>query len=136
MEEIKKPYEFRKLKSTDIFLFTKLIKKIGLSSFGEITMDGDFQKALGVFTGEQGEGQDNELTAGKMVFKITDVILDKLDNCENEILTILTKTSNLSREEVENLDLDIFITMIYDFVKKEEFMGFFKRATQLFKSEK
>lgn len=127
-----KIYEFRTLKATDIFLFTKLLKKIGLTSFGDVTMSDDFQTAINVFTnGKKEKREQQELAVGKMIFTFVDVVLERLDECENEIFTILSKTSNLSRKEVENLDLNIFIEMIYDFVKKEEFGVFFKRATAL-----
>jgi hypothetical protein len=48
----------------------------------------------------------------------------------------LARTSNLSVEKVENLSLVEYSTMIFDFLKKEEFPDFFKVVSTFFKPEK
>lgn len=125
-------YTFRKLKSTDLFLMIKLVKKLGLENIAE-AIDGNALKAL-LAAGEKTE--QDYYVAGKTVIDIVQVIIGRLEYCQKEIYDLLEATSNLSREELENLDIDVFIAMIVEFTRKEEFKQLFTRAASLLKKEK
>lgn len=117
----KKPYEFRKLNATDLFAMMKLVKKIGINSFSQILTN----KALPLLSGERkAESEQDYIDTGALLFDIGQLLIEKIDDCENEIFNILERTSNLSLEELHHLDMDVFVTMIFDFVKKEEFITF------------
>lgn len=125
-------YTFRKLKSTDLFLMIKLIKKLGLESITE-AIDGNALKAA-LAAGEKNEQDYYEV--GKTVIDVVQVIIGQLECCQKEIYDLLEATSNLNREELENLDIDVFMEMIVEFVRKEEFKQLFTRAASLLKKEK
>ena len=119
-----KPYTFRKLKAGDIPYATNLLKKLGLNRFINAF------KSEAVVNVLKGNGENLDLLAGGAVFlEIAQIILEGAGDCE-ELYKLLSVTSNLSVEEVKNLDLDVFFEMVVDFVKKEEFMVFFKAVSK------
>lgn len=146
-DEQEKPYTFRKLNSTDLFLMIKVISKIGLDELTQV-IEGDTVKTLmkqaenhftnndtdtGV-TKENGKlkaSSDAEFMLGVgIVFKLTNKILEHLPSCENDVFSLLASVSGMSVDEVRTLDLDVFLEMVMDFIKKEEFKSFFKVASR------
>lgn len=127
-----KIYEFRKLNSTDTFLMFKLLGKIGVNEFTECLEKDSVKQMFGL-----AEKTDNATTIVGMsvMLEVANIILGNLPKCEAEIYQLLANTSNLSVKEVKELDFAVFIEMIIDFVKKEEFADFIKVASRLFKSE-
>ena len=115
-EETKK-YVFRKLKASDIGLMTSLIKKIGINKISKILKGEDVKSIMGSTKHDATE--------------LVQVIVDGYEDYENDLHKLLSNTSNLSLEEVQNLDFDEFFEMLFDFFKKEEFMGFLRRVLKL-----
>lgn len=116
--EAEKPYTFRKLNSTDFFAMVRLIKKIGVHNFKKIAED---------FTAPDGDEQDEIMFYGvgiNIIFDIADVVFDRVAECEDELYNLLERVSNLSIEEIKNLDMDVFASMIIDFIKKDDFLAF------------
>lgn len=88
--------------------------------------------------------QENEVTdvnvsevymkiGGTIIFEAIPIVLDTLDNCIADINKLLASVANMSLEELENLDLDIYFNLIYDFINKEEFAGFMKVVSKFLK---
>lgn len=132
-EEIKKPYEFRKLKADDLFLVLNLVKKIDLKSLSTA-----YQSGLNKVVEVQGKEVNNEEYAevGVAMFNVAQIIIERITECKNEIYDLLVATSNLSLEEIKELDLATFIEMIKDFCTQKEFTSLFTQAIQLFSTEK
>lgn len=119
-----KPYTFRKLKAGDIPYATNLLKKIGLNKFMNVFQS---EAVLNVLNGKK---ENLDLIAGGAVFlEIAQIILEGAGDCE-ELYKLLSVTSNLEVKEVKDLDLDVFFEMVVDFVKKEEFVVFFKAVSK------
>ncbi len=140
VEPVQKPYVFRALGAPDIFLMTKIIKKIGLKEFKACFSDGGIksmiQNAL-LSTKEADKEADKEaayMEAGVgVVLELADVILGNLHLCEQDIYRLLSQTSNLSVDEIKAPgNAVMFVEMLFDFLKKEEFKDFFKVASTLF----
>lgn len=131
--EATKPYEFRKLKSTDLFLMMKIIKKIGIDNVSDVIADKNIQN---IFTGKQGKTEDDFYNIGKAMFGVAQLIIERLSDCENEIYEMLGATSNLTVKQIKDIDPNTFIDMIYDFVNKDDFMGFFKHVMALLNKNK
>lgn len=126
---MEKPYTFRKLKSTELFLMLNLVKKIGITTFSELFTNKDIQS---MFKG--GDKTNDEYEAiGKAVLSIAQLIIERLGDCEKEINALLVSCSDLSLEQIKDLDIDVYFGMIVDFIRKDDFMGFFKRAMELLK---
>lgn len=124
-----KKYKFRKFKSTDLFMMTKLIKKVGINHFAELFSS---KEAIEVFKGE--DNKDEQL--GFMILSVGQLLIERIDSAEKEIFDILSATSNLTVEEIQDLDLITFTDMVFDFVKKDDFMGFFNHVMALLKKMK
>ena len=147
---IEKPYKFRLLGAPDIFLMAKIISKIGLKEF-KACFEGEGIKGLiaQAFidkTAEQAEGENGEQAEGEnddfniisvgagVTFEIVSVILGNLDKCEADIYQMLAQTSNLSVNEIKAPgNAAMFLEMVIDFVKKDEFKDFIKVVSKLFK---
>lgn len=126
MAEQTKPYEFRKLKADDLFLILNFVKKIGLGKITEV-LQGNIDK----FTSDT-----DETEVGIAVIDIAQVVIESLSDCKAEIYALLEATSNLSIEQIKDLDITTFIAMVKDFVTQKEFTDLFTQAVQLFNTAK
>ena len=128
--EVAKVYTFRKLCAKDVPLMVKILTKIKINRFAELLQRENVVKML---TAKEGESDNNALVSGgTLILDVAQIIFEGLGDCE-EIFDMLANTSNLSKEEVEALDIDVLMEMIIDFIRKEEFMGFFKAVSKLIK---
>lgn len=134
-----KPYTFRQLGAPDIFLMSKIIKQIGIKEF-KACFESDGIKSLVQNTmmdeAEKGEnGKTNIISVGiGVALEIADVILGNLPKCENDIYKMLAQTSDLTVEEIKAPgNAVMFVEMVIDFIKKEEFRDFIKVVSRLFK---
>ena len=131
MAESKK-YEFRELRSTDLFLVINLVKKIGIDNIANQIDTVAFAELF-----KKGKKTDKQYESiGHAVFNIAQLIISKTADCQKEIYDLLEATSNLSREELESLDVPTFVEMIVEFTKKDEFKELFTRVASLSKKEK
>lgn len=128
MTENKKPYELRKLKSTDLFLVLNLVKKIGIATFADAVVDDGFKQ---IFTGTEDKTEEDYANVGKTVFNIIQLIIERLTDCQNEIYDLLEAVSNLNRQQLEDLDMDVFMEMVVELVGKDEFRQLFTRVVSL-----
>lgn len=137
-----KPYKFRKLNGKDVKPFLKIAKKIDIKRLKSALTDVNLDELMNLSKSNEGE-QENEdnkqdfilKVGGNLVFEAIPILLDALDNCIDDINILLANVANMEVEQVENLDLDIYLYMIYDFIKKEEFEGFTKVVSRFLKSE-
>ncbi len=129
-EETKK-YVFRKLKASDIGLMTSLIKKIGINKISKILKGEDVKSIMNSTKHDAEDNNSMMLFGATIVTELVQVIVDGYEDYENDLHKLLSNTSNLSLEEVQNLDFDEFFEMLFDFFKKEEFMGFLRRVLKL-----
>lgn len=131
---VAKPYTFRKLKSTDVFLMSKIIGKIGINEFTACFEKDGIKKMIASFTGESDEETDFTSVVGiSVILEVANVILGNLPKCEKEIFQLLSNVSEIPVEEIEDCDAVVFMEMVIDFIKKEEFKDFIKVASKLFK---
>lgn len=126
--QITKKYEFRKLNAKDIPLMIKILTKIKLKRFADVLQSEQIRNAL------SGKADENLslVTGGTIILEFAQIILEGIGDCE-EIFEMLAQTSNLSRDEIEELDIDVLLEMIIDFIKKDEFVGFMKAVSKLMK---
>ena len=73
------------------------------------------------------DGQDVAEAAGIQVMtEIADVVISHLAVCEKELLALLASVTGKTAEELRNLEISEFIELIIAFIRKEEFMDFFR----------
>lgn len=128
-----KPYQFRRLKSKDVFLMTKIIGKIGINNIKGCLNNDSIASVIAKAKGDDGVGADTTMIGISVTLDIANILFNNLDKCENEIYRLLSQTSDLDTEAIEDMDMPVFLEMIIDFVKKEEFADFFGVALKLFK---
>ena len=130
--EAVKPYSFRPLQATDMFVMSKIIGAIGVNEFAACF---DSDKFAGMVSGiAKNGGKDAATVAGAAVFfEIASVLFKNLPKCEQDIYTMLANVSGMSVTDIKKLDFVTFTEMIVDFVKKDEFRDFIKVVSKLFK---
>lgn len=126
-----KPYTFRKLQTTDMFLMFKLLNKIG---FKDLKDNEGLKKTLFLFMGGTANGKvDAEKLGIDIFFEAAAVIFEAIPKAENEIYSLLASVSGMKAEEIKTQPPAVTFEMIIDFIKKEEFGDFFKAVSKLFK---
>lgn len=120
-----KKYNLRPLLAKDIFIFTKILKAIGLK---EIKDCFDIKQCLKMYKAKkisvEGIGINMALDMGT-------VILANLDKCEKAVYEWLSSLSGLTEQEVENLDIAAFTEMVISVFKQEGFKDFLKAVSKL-----
>lgn len=132
---VEKPYTFRKLSSTDMFLMFTIISKIGINEF-MACLEGDSLKNLFKALVSKDDNKDDIYIMGAIAgtLEIANVIFRNLHKCEKEIYKLLEQTSNMTIEEITaEGNAVMFLEMVMDFLKKEEFPGFIKVVSAWFK---
>lgn len=145
-----KNYEFRTLNSKDLFLIIKLVKKIGLDNLSKVLDNEHIKDIVNQFINvevtesdntqnDNAENKSNENDAKflqigmAIMLEVGQVIIERLDACENELYDLLEATSNIKKKELYTMDMDVFIGMVIEFVQKEDFQRAFQKVVSLFK---
>ena len=132
----KKPYEFRRLGSEDVFLMFNIIGKIGIREFKACFQDDTVGKLISKLFGDDKEKSNNAAiytVAGVTLLPIVDIIIGNLDKCKEDIYSLLANVTGWKAKDIKELDAVVFVEMIVDFVKKPEFPDFIKVVSRLFK---
>lgn len=129
-----KTYTLRKLTAEDVFPMLKIISGIGLKEFKGCFENEELRTAIRNLNAEKEEGAEIDTTAlGLMVaVDIASVIISNVPKCKDDIYTLLSGLSGMSKKEIAALPMNVFLAMIVEVVKKEEFKDFFKDAAGLF----
>ena len=142
-KETKKPYEFKKLDFDNIFPMMNLIDKIGIEKVVSLT---DNEAIMNLIQGrkpmkldeEGNEVVDNDaqmkLLASAFV-AIGGLLIKSIKTCRDELYELLSSASNLSVEEISKLPFKYSYSMIYDFIKKDDFKDFFTEIMDSFEAK-
>lgn len=128
MEEPK--YILNKPKAPDIFTLANIIGKIGVNKFASVLKKEEVQDLVKDVSKKKSiNSEDISMITGIGVFtEIAQIILVGMPVCEEDVYKLLSNTSNLTIEEVKDLDGVTFIEMIIDFFKTN--MDFIKAASK------
>ena len=128
-------YELRTLCSKDIFPLSKIISCIGIKEFRTcFESDAIMNAAKNAAKKGKGGKEQEYMEVGIGVFlDIAGIILGNLPKCENEIFDFLASVSNLSRKDVEEMELSGFAQMVMDVIQKPEFRDFIGVVLKSFK---
>lgn len=132
-EEKVKPYTLRTLKAEDTFKVLAIFKKIGLKKFTTMLQNEQVQNVIKKIRNKESKDIENEqlFNVGSLVFEIGDVLLDGLANCEREVFILLESVSNLSIDEIKDLEIADFLGMIIDVILENK--SFLKAVSKYFK---
>lgn len=142
-----KTYKLRKLQARDITPMAKIIGKMGIDQLISCYGDDDFTELMvklnnrknvvdrAAETGSApgaGKKDNSEFIVGVAVAtRIANQVLLSLDRCEKEVYGLLGSLSGMSAEEIAALDLDVFLQMIVDVIRENNFVNFIKAAKKL-----
>lgn len=120
-------------KAPDIFTMAKIIGKIGVNKFASILQKEEIQAlAKEVSNKKSISNEDISMITGIGVFtEIAQIVLVGMPACEEDVYKLLSDTSNLTIEEVKDLDGVTFLEMIIDFFTRN--MDFIKAASKYVK---
>lgn len=133
-------FEFRRLKSEDVFPMFQIISKIGLKDIKESLDPATIAKIAKAFSADE-NAEDGEKTnmddviysvGFSVIMDIANIIIGNLPSCKKEIYTLLANVSGKSVKDIADLDFVVFTEMIIAFVKKEEFKDFIGVVSKLF----
>lgn len=128
-----KPYTFRKLNSTDMFLMFKILGKIGIKQMRESFGEDNVNKLVAAISAKGDTAQNVLMDIGLMLsFDLVDIVLNNLPRCEEEIQQMLANVSGLKVKQIREMDIATFTEMVVDFIRKEDFKDFFKVVSKLF----
>lgn len=126
-----KAYTLREMTAEDVFPMFKIISGIGLKEF-KGCFEADSVKAA-IKGGAEGEKPDAAEVGFTIALGIADVLFANLPKCKNDIYKLLSGLSGMSTKEIAALPMAVFMNMVVDTIKKEEFADFFQAAARLFK---
>ena len=129
VQEEKKPYTLRALNSKDIFPMMKIISCIKISKFSDCFSSDEAKRLIEKSKQNQNITMEDVEEIGMGVeLEIGDVILANLPNAEKYIYQLLSNLSGMTVKELEDMNPEMFLTMIMDVVKQSGFADFFKVA--------
>ena len=140
----KKPYKLRKLSAKDISPMIKIARKVDLKRLKNALSEINIKEIINLSKEKNEEGEETAeknntdlmlKVGGNIVIEAIPILLDALDDCLEDINKLLANVANMELEQLESLDLDIYFKLVYDFISKNEFMGFIKVASKFLNSE-
>lgn len=129
-----KTYTLRGLTAEDVFPMLKIISGIGLKEFKSCFDSAELRDAIKNMSQGKEEGETVDTTAvGLMVAAdIASIIFANLPECKDDIYQLLSGLSGMEKKEIAELPMNVFLAMIVDVIKKEEFKDFFQDVAGLF----
>lgn len=129
-----KTYTLRGLTAEDVFPMLKIISGIGLKEFKSCFDSAELRDAIKNMSQGKEDGEAVDTTAvGLMVAAdIASIIFANLPRCKDDIYQLLSGLSGMKKQEIAELPMNIFLAMIIDVIKKEEFKDFFQDVAGLF----
>ena len=126
--------ELRNLQASDIFTMVKILNGIGLTKIKSAI---DFEKIKELRKNMTDKNADDiaSRVGTDVILSVVSVIFENLPAIESDLYKFVGSLAGIKSTEVAKLDLNVFVDLIFDIFKKEEFVDFFKRASKLIKSE-
>lgn len=127
MSEVENKRKPRALIGKDLYCLTSIIGKIGVRNIMAVANTMEINEVMKDSKNMSEEELKDKI--GTLVFYgIIDVILEKMEKCEDVIGRLLARLYDMSEAEVKSLEANDYLDMIIDVVKDEKFVDFFSRA--------
>lgn len=122
-------YTLRTLTADDMFPMFSIISKIGLKEFKECFASEDVKATI-----ENGKNTEIDVSSigVSVALDIASIIFSNIGKCKSDIYQLLAGLSGMKEKDIAALPMNVFMKMIIDVVKKEEFTDFFQAAAKLF----
>lgn len=132
--ETAKEIKIRKLKSTDIFMMSKILNEIGFREFKDVFINAkkDYEANRKGKKGKESMESVIESVGFTTVLDAIGVILANMEKAEDSIFKFVASLTEEDVETIENLPPEDFIKLINDIVRGDGFKDFFEAVTSLF----
>lgn len=128
-------YTLRNLTADDIFPMFNIISKIGIKEFKSCFESPDVKAAIGNVA-DGGENNNLDAIGFAVAFDLANILITNLPKAKDDIYLLLSQVSGMDKKKIAALPMAVFMQMIIDLVRKEDFADFFQVVSSLFKSEK
>ena len=125
-------YTLRKLEAGDLFPLVTIVSKIGIKEIKNCFATDDVMEAIKNM-GADSENNGIEKIGLSLAIEIANVVFAHLQYCRDEIYLLLSQLSGKKQDEIAHMPMHIFMQMIIDVIRKEEFKDFFGAAAGLLK---
>lgn len=125
-------FNLRRLQATDLFSMVKIINKVGIDNIKKAINLEEINAVKGKLTGENSDKLYGELGVIVLTSVVT-VLFERLPLIESDLYSFMGSVANMKAKDVERLEPNDFITLLFAILKKEEFKDFFSRALSLIK---
>lgn len=112
----------RKINTKDIFQLARIFKKINLKDL-MVSKTTEINDVL----------DNNTMTTTQIGMNILFTIIENCPDAENEIYKFVANISGFTVDEVENMELEIFIEIIAEIIKENDLKKVFTLALNLMK---
>lgn len=119
-------YELRNPQATDLFIVTKIIKKIGIKN---ITACFDSEEITAiknkVADKDNPTSEQDTYEAGRLVLTaVGELIFEKLDTVQDDIFKFMSNLSGLTVADIASMDIVEFAEMFMAIIKNPKFADF------------
>ena len=132
--ETAKEIKIRKLKSTDIFMMSKILNEIGFREFKDVFVNArnDYEATKKGKKGKESMASIIESVGFTTVLDALGVVIANMERAEDSIFKFVASLTEEDVETIENLPPEDFIKLINDIVRGDGFKNFFEAVTSLF----
>ena len=124
--------ELRNLQASDLFGMVRILNGIGLSKIKSAVDFDKIKEARKSMTDENADDIASQVGTD-IVLSIVGLMFENLPDVESDVYKFIGGVANMKPADVAKLDITVFMDLILDIFKKEEFTDFFKRASKLIK---
>lgn len=125
---MEKAYTLRTLNANDLFLMMKIINKIGIKEVKGLFASAEMKR---IISEAMQDGEVNDAVASnvgmQLMLEIVCLVVEHIPDCQDEIYKFLSSLSGMKVEDIANLDMNDFMDMVMEVLKKQEFKDFFQR---------
>ena len=127
-------YTIRKPKTTDLFVVSKIIKTIGVDNIVNCFNAKEVKDlAKKVSKDKKTYSDEDAREVGILVVKnIGELIFDKLDLIQNDLIKYVSLMTGLEFKVVEDLPIAEFATIVMAIIKEPDFVDFIKVVLKSF----
>ena len=124
--------ELRNLQASDLFGMVRILNGIGLSKIKSAVDFDKIKEARKSMTDENADDIASQVGTD-IVLSIVGLMFENLPDVESDVYKFIGGVANMKPADVAKLDINVFMDLILDIFKKEEFTDFFKRSLKLIK---
>lgn len=127
-------FELRDLKASDIGPMCKIISKIGVEEIREYLQSDEVSQIVTAARNEDGESKKAlEKIGFSAALSVVNILVNNLPNCQNELFSFMAGLSGQTPEDVADMALGDFTSMLLALFQKGEFSNFMKAVSKFMK---